>query len=252
MFLSDKVHDTQGAVHWQAFELEAFGAQPLAGRQGPAEFVALQSGDTGDSAFTPFEIGGDRSQAGRQSSEERIAAIEQEAYEKGFAQGEKDGLELGEAKAAKVLEKIEGLLEEVRRAKSDMIRENEHNITALVFEIARKVIHSQVEYDDTAVKGPIMNALMLTAEKDQVVLKVNPEDFAYVEKLRPQLSSEHRPLRSVTIHSDPTVGRGGCLLETSGGDIDASLDTQLEMIRQSIRELYGRGGDDGNAETGSL
>jgi flagellar biosynthesis/type III secretory pathway protein FliH len=45
-------------------------------------------------------------------------------------------------------------------------------------------------------------------------------------------------VKSIVITSDPTIARGGCLLETPSGDVDASIETQLHSLYQSLKEAY--------------
>jgi flagellar assembly protein FliH len=48
----------------------------------------------------------------------------------------------------------------------------------------------------------------------------------------------------MTVTSDPSITRGGCLLETPYGDVDARIETQFDMIHQSLESAYMERGDD--------
>lgn len=215
-----------------------FAALVAVGQGGAGGFSALDAG-SGAAAFTPIENSGDPSAADHlQPAQERTASIEQEAYEKGFAQGEKDGLEMGETRASKMIEGIEQLLEEMAALPEQMAKRHERAIVDMVFAIARKVVLTQLQFDEKAVGEAVMSALALVSEKNEITLKINPEDFDYVEKLRPDCFAKFKDLKTVMITPDPGVSRGGCVLETPGGDIDADIETQLDKIYQSLREAY--------------
>ena len=169
-----------------------------------------------------------------QNAHKKVALLEQEAYEKGFAQGEKDGLELGEKKAVKVIENIENLFIEISNLKREIIRQHEKEILELIFAIVKKILHDHVDINENTLKNIVVNALNVTAEKGEIVLKVNPEDFDFVEGLKPDFFTKFKELKSITITSDPSITKGGCLLETPYGDVDATIETQLEKIYQSL------------------
>ena len=97
---------------------------------------------------------------------------------------------MGEKKALKVIENVENLLIEMNRFKLDILKRHEKEILEIIFAIAEKIIHYQIDASDEIIKESIIQALRLTVDKSQVVLRVNPEDYDYVEKLRPDLFSK--------------------------------------------------------------
>ena len=242
MSLSDGQAVVDRDTSWIAYDMPNGGEIKSSREGGKGRFVSLQRSSGAQSAFVPL-LGNQGSpvaaaENAAPSLEEKTAFTEKEAYDKGFAQGEKDGYELGETRARKIIEKIESLLDEMVRLKSGIVRHYEKDLLAAIFAIAEKVIHTHLTLNETAVKDNILAALDLVAEKREVTLKVNPEDFEYVEKLRPELFSGPMHVKSIMVTSDPAVTRGGCRLETSSGDVDATIESQLNIIQQSLNEAY--------------
>ena len=243
---SEKI--AEGKRSWTEFEMESF--EPLSLTEKPARhtadgkdkagFISLHRGDEKKGDFIPLEQGEDNYKK-RQEAEDilkdahqKATLLEQEAYEKGFAQGEKDGLELGEKKAIKVIENIENLFTEIGHLKKEILKQYEMGALELIFAIAKKIIHDQIKLDEKAIKNTVFKALNLTVEKSEIVLRVNPEDFDFVERLRPEFFTQFNELKSITVTSDPSITRGGCFLETPYGDVDATVETRLEKIYQSL------------------
>ena len=169
---------------------------------------------------------------------DRIAMIEEEAYEKGFAQGEKDGFEIGEQKGARAAEQIETVLTEIQHLKKDIVRRAEKELLGIIFQIAEKIVHTQLKDDTNAISDTILQAIHLAAEKSEITLRVNPDDYDLVEKLRPEIFKRIRELKTMTVTSDKSVTRGGCLLETARGNVDARIETQLKKISEAIEGAY--------------
>ena len=156
--------------------------------------------------------------------QENISSIEQEAYEKSFAQGEKDGFEFGEKKAIKVVKNIENLFNEMVSLKHDVLKQYEREIIDLIFAVTEKIVHHEVRSKESVIKNT------------KVVFNVNPEDYDYVEKLRQELFNRNKGAKSIVVTSDPGVTRGGCYLETPYGNIDATIESKLEKIYQCLLE----------------
>lgn len=199
-------------------------------------FVSLKDVNPTQTEFMPYATAGDIDSI--PDSRERANLLEQEAYEKGFAQGEKDGFELGEKKAIKIVEKIENILVEMTALRESILKHHEKDILDLVFAIAEKITRFQIKSDATVVKDAILNTLKLAGQKGKVVIRVNPEDYDFVENMRPELFTEYKELKSIVVTSDHSISRGGCFLETPSGDVDARIGAQLEQIYQSMRETF--------------
>ena len=227
---------------WTAYDMPSVSAIQSHGEGGKEKFVSLQLSTGQQTAFVPL-MGNPETPIAAEANtapsfEEQTDLKEKQAYDQGFAQGEKDGYELGETRARKIIEKIESLYDEMIRLKSGLVREYEKDLLATIFAIAEKVVHTHLALNETAVKDNILAALDLVAEKREATLKINPDDFEYVEKLRPELFSENMHVKSIMITSDPAVTRGGCKMETSNGDVDATIESQLKIIQQSLSEAY--------------
>jgi flagellar assembly protein FliH len=179
-----------------------------------------------------------------EKAREKASMLERDAYDKGFAQGEKDGLELGAAKALKVVENIENLLDEIGRLRTDIIKWHEKDIIELICAVAEKVVHHQVTLNGTTIRETVIRAIQLATERRSVLLRVNPEEFDYIEQLRPELFKRFNELTSLEVVPSPPVKRGGCFLETQCGDVDARVETQMEMISRRLEEAYTGNGDD--------
>ena len=243
MSLSKKFENPDGNEEsWQKFEMESFESNKPQKRGDKKDFVFLETGPEKKPDFVPLGVWENNGNNNKETEndllgkKENIASIEEEAYEEGFVQGEKDGFELGEKKALKVIENIENLFNEITDLKNDILKQYEKEILELIFAVAEKVVHHEVKLDDTVVKSAIFAALELAVEKSKVVFNVNPDDYDYVEKLRPELFNQNKELKSIVVSSNPSVTRGGCFLETPYGNIDATIESMLEKISQCLRE----------------
>jgi flagellar assembly protein FliH len=137
-----------------------------------------------------------------------------------------------------LVENIEALFTELNHAKDDIIRQYEKEILDLVFAIAGKIAHHQIRSNENAVKQTIINAMEMAAQRSKITVRVSPEDYDIVERVRPELFAEFKEAKSIIVSSDQSVSRGGCFLETPSGDVDATVEAQMEKIYQSLEEAF--------------
>jgi flagellar assembly protein FliH len=172
-------------------------------------------------------------------AKKKAASIEREAYEKGFAQGEKDGLEIGTKKIDNALDRIHQTLQEMGSYWQEFTRLNEKEILHMICLIAEKVVRGTVKVDHRVVRESIFEALNLAAERSEVTVRLSPQDVEYVKEVRPEFFDRIKELKSITIESDPSVSPGGCFMETAFGQVDARLESQLNEIAKAVERAYG-------------
>ncbi|MDH3836566.1 MAG: FliH/SctL family protein [Desulfobacteraceae bacterium] len=243
MSLSKNIRKSTGKEEsWHKYEMESLESYKLQKQGKKNEFVSLDTGEGEISKFVPLDAWENADSKKEEiennllGTQEKISGIEQEAYEKSFAQGEKDGFEFGEKKAIKIIENIENIFNEIASLKHDVLKQQEREIIDLIFAVAEKIVHHEVRSKESVIKNAILDALKLAVEKSKVVFNVNPDDYDYVEKLRPEIFNQNKGLKSIIVTSDPGVSRGGCYLETPYGNIDATIESKLEKIYQCLQE----------------
>ena len=84
----------------------------------------------------------------------------------------------------------------------------------------------------------VRGALRRLVEPQESTLLVNPEDVETVRDAVEEIAAEHgAPL---TVRAERRVPRGGCVLRTQAGEIDARIASQLERARGDRRRGAGR------------
>jgi len=242
LFKHDEMQDDPKG--WKAYEMELLDGSTTPKSREKGSFLGLHKEKKSDQGFSYlFQNEGKGSKSLNpedliREAQDEIAAKEQEAYEKGFAQGEKDGLELAEKKAKKVIDNMEALFDEFITLKQDLIRYYEKDILELTFSMTKKVVGIEMGINDQALRKTLMNALRFASEKSKISLRIHPDDYDYMEELKPELFSKFKEVKSLTIIPDLTVTRGGCYLETPHGDVDARVETQLEALHKVLDQTY--------------
>ncbi|MEK7773588.1 MAG: FliH/SctL family protein [Deltaproteobacteria bacterium] len=177
-------------------------------------------------------------QAGGKKAGGNIVDMEREAYESGFMAGEKAGFELGRQKAEVVFNGLSGILEELAGYKEGLYKECEKEVVGLCLAIAKKAAQIEVEKNGDAVMGSVREALKAVVAAGKIVIKINPKDIATLNQYKAELSRYGDGVKGVTIEGDENVLKGGCVIETNYGEVDATIDTIMFGIEERLKNAY--------------
>jgi len=187
------------------------------------------------------------------AAESALAAGREEAYQRGLkdgnAAGEASGKAIAEAKAEHRLQEIEASvrsrLEAVERALDQVFLDWEARILELSMAIARRIVGKACEVPGEAAVHVSRMALRKLGSEAKVVVRCHPADVTALERDK-ELWGGSRGGRRVALEPDESVGRGGIVLETDTGTIDARIPRLTENVEKAlagaIEEERARGG----------
>jgi flagellar assembly protein FliH len=118
------------------------------------------------------------------ASQQHLAALERDAFAKGFAQGEKAGLEAAARRGDAMLRRLTQTLDEMTTLRAQMIRDTEQQMVSLALAVARRIIHRDVSLDRDLLIAIARVALDRLGEDAKISVHLNPDDFAATEAAR--------------------------------------------------------------------
>ena len=180
---------------------------------------------------------GERPDEEVEDPETRLARLEREAYEKGFAQGQKDGLALEERQIQEKGKQLDAFFGEFNGLSAQIYTEAEKDLLKLSLLIAKKIIGQEIKTNPQIIGQTIRSAMKFLVDKHHIRILINPEDMEEVRRILPEIARLARGGKFQVVE-DHAVDRGGCLLETGFGRINATLDDQLEMLEKEIDEEF--------------
>ncbi|AMY10436.1 Yop proteins translocation protein L [Luteitalea pratensis] len=160
----------------------------------------------------------------------QLAALERDAFTKGYAQGERAGLEAGGKRAEAMLRRLAQTLEELSGLRDNMVRQTERELVHLSVAIARRILQREVSVDPELTAALAHIALERLGGATPATVRLHPDDYTTVT------AGHATPLagRQVEILADPSVARGGCVVESEFGFINASVDAQVDEIARAV------------------
>lgn len=186
---------------------------------GPAPVVRVRKAE-GASASMPQEVDA-RVQAAYQEG--------QRAAESAAKQREEHRLEPSIAALSVIIQELASLRKRLRtEAEGDMVK--------LAVAIARRVLHRELATDPEAILGVVIAAFHKLNARETQRLRMSTADAAVIHENRIRL--ELPP--GLDVSADTSLGPGSVIFETSRGELDASVDTQLAEIERGFTDVLRR------------
>lgn len=214
------------------------------------EAVVLDLGD--------LQAAGERMKAEARAEAERILAegkaeaqrlsdgAAERGHAEGFEQGKAAGLEQGRAEGhAQALAEAQGQLTTLQQAwvnaaqqwdadRRQMLLDARQSLLTLAMEVARKIVHRVPRVDPTVVVDQVAAAVDHMARPSDATARIHPDDRALVNEALPQLVEQCGRLDHIHLVDDGSLTRGGCVVTYGNGAIDATLETQLTRIVETL------------------
>ncbi|WP_298272632.1 FliH/SctL family protein [Geobacter sp.] len=165
-------------------------------------------------------------------TEEELQAKIDEVYHNGMEEGRRQA-ERGLANVFKSLREGVAALTGLRQR---VLKESEEDLLRLAVMIARKIVQQEIAQDPGVLASIIAAAVGGCAERDRVVVRLNPGDHAVVSANRQGFLAGLGEDAPITLASDDGVGPGGCLVETATGTVDARIEAQIDEIYRILLE----------------
>jgi len=156
---------------------------------------------------------------------EDVERIQQEAHREGYAAGYEEGSARGRMEAAELHQMVLAMDEALGQFDQEVAEE----LQALAIEIARQVVRDTIQAKPEVILAVVREA-MQTLPQQTATLRVNPEDVQLVRRY----VGEHYEDLAHRVAEDDSVQRGGCIIESAGGQIDAQVRTRWRRVVESL------------------
>lgn len=181
-------------------------------------------------------------QAGREFAPDQAAQMAQleaqyqqkvrEAHAAGVREGEIAGRNRAGAEMQPVIERLTRSIQEIANLRARLRHEAEGDVVQLALAIARRVIRREVAADPDALRGLVMAALEKLRGQEISRVKVHASHVATVKSCLQQALSGGL----VEVVSDPSLELGSVIFETTRGNLDGSVDSQLQEIERGLTD----------------
>lgn len=184
--------------------------------------------------------------AAREQARSLHLNAEEKGYAQGFARGRAEGHDEGARRAYEEVRRaargeaeelasaIRGILQQLGEARGSAAALARGQWVELAVMLAERIVGRAGEMDIQAATHNLAKALNLTEARGTIRVLVNPLQLSQLQSHCPQLADLMPRGADVQLVGDESVTAGGVKLQTKGGEIDATLETQLDNIAEAL------------------
>ena len=152
-----------------------------------------------------------------------------EIYQRGFD----DGLRIGKEESSKIRERLISVIQDILEEKQSILSSAQMVILKLASMIAKKIIYKEINTDSEIILKVVKEALSGINDK-VIMLKVSPGDIDLVKGNSTEWNTFLTQPSNFEILADKKIEKGGCLIDTSSHEIDASIQSKLRKIDEIL------------------
>lgn len=150
----------------------------------------------------------------------------------------KEGYQDGMNRAQADIEELRLSLGEFLGAKQAVFDQIAPEILSISVEIAKKIIKKELSQAPEVILDSVTSILKsLSKEESKIMLRVNPSQVSMLKNEVPEAASNFGLEAKITVIPDESIMEGGCIVTTTNGVVDATIETQLAIISEALREI---------------
>lgn len=150
----------------------------------------------------------------------------------------KEGYQDGLNAARDDIQELKNAIDVFFNAKQEVYDSIAPDVLEISLDIAQKIIKREITENPEILLENIKEILTgLSKEETKIMLKVNPAQAAMLKQEMPDAVKSAGLEAKVIIVPDENTMEGGCLVTTTNGVIDATLETQLAIISEALKEV---------------
>ncbi|MEN6373988.1 MAG: FliH/SctL family protein [Smithella sp.] len=165
--------------------------------------------------------------------EKHLSRVSDESYRKGYS----EGVEFQKKEMSSVLDALSAITGMIPLIKKDIMAKTEEQIVKLAFAIAEKVINHEVATNKEVILGVLKGVSKNISVTEGIKIRLNPQDLHYIMEIKKDFLQSIEGVRNAVFEEDVSIKRGGAVVETMLGEVDARLESQLQEIREAMLKL---------------
>ncbi|NLK96952.1 MAG: hypothetical protein GX272_02585 [Epulopiscium sp.] len=155
--------------------------------------------------------------------------------EEGRQQGYQEGFRQGSEESKKLLKQAKLELENAIQEKNKMLQEIEPKVVDLIISISKKVLDHAFTTNKQSIIYLIKKGLSeIKDNNEKIIIKISEMDYTSLMESKENILNSLGFSGKIDLVQDSSLQSGDCIIETQFGNIDCSLGTQFEGLKQEL------------------
>lgn len=178
----------------------------------------------------------------KNSSSAALKTSYEQGVNEGIAKGEKNGYEKAhsefEQHVTSVTEQIKTVLSNVGESNKLLLQESTKSVLDLSLIIAKKIINTELMSNGDIILSVIKKAITFLVDRQKFTVRVASNDLQTVTQKKEFWMSISDKFDNILIEEDQRIEKGGCIIESSTGIVDARISVQIKELEETIDDAW--------------
>lgn len=164
--------------------------------------------------------------------------IEEQAYQKGYTKGEEEGLKTAKEIFDGKIKETAFLIASLVDQRALVFRQYEKELLILVKTMVERLAGHEISLNPLVIESCLQKSMKYVVEDSRVRVHLHGDDYEHIKKMSIEDPALLQGAQRIELIEDPAISRGGCLLKTDFGEIDASLENCKEKLFEIVDRAF--------------
>jgi len=156
-----------------------------------------------------------------------------QAYADAYAKAKAEADEISRAMLDRFAADLQGTVQSVFDALENWTRSAETDLTAIVSHIAEQVLQTELGTSRESILAIVKHAIAEATHSEFARIRINPLASEILNENKAAIIAAAKSIRKLELVEDEAIA-GGCVIETDGGIIDATIEGKLNQFREEL------------------
>lgn len=111
-------------------------------------------------------------------------------------------------------------------------------LAPVALKATQKIVGKAFDLSNDLIYQIVENALKPVMQHKKITIYVNRDDVQFLEERREDLKLIFESIEALSIRERDDITKGGCVIETEGGIINARLENQWAVLEKAFEKLF--------------
>lgn len=155
----------------------------------------------------------------------------------GFKEGFNKGYDEGKKASDELILEANQIKRNYLQEKEVTLSSLEDEVVELIISICEKILNQKLLDDKESIISIVLKGIKSLNVRDSVVIRVSREDYDIVDMSKERILAMANLIDDIVIKVDNNLSKGGCIVESTSGNVDASINVQIKEMKKTILNL---------------
>lgn len=172
-----------------------------------------------------------------ENAHSQVKNIFDTAKENGYNNGFDEGYEEGKKTSDVLIEEANEIKKNYLIERETILSNIEKDVIYLVMSLCEKILNQKLDNDKETIISIILKGINSLNTKEKLLIKVSKEDYDIVDMSKQRILAMANLVEDIEVRIDSTLSRGGCIIEGLKGNVDTSLELQIQEMKKLLTSL---------------